>query len=59
MGCLPKYRADAHASKTACRTLDTLHLACARQLAIRECVTTDQRQAILAKHLGMRVVDPR
>ncbi|MFO7774584.1 MAG: type II toxin-antitoxin system VapC family toxin [Candidatus Hydrogenedentota bacterium] len=51
--------ADAHASKTGCRTLDTLHVACARQLAIREFVTTDQRQAILAQHLGMRVVDPR
>ena len=51
--------ADTHASETGCRTLDTLHVACARQLAIREFVTTDQRQALLAKRPGMRVVDSR
>jgi predicted nucleic acid-binding protein len=45
-------------SATGCRTLDTLHIACARQLAIREFVTTDRRQANLAKRLGMRVLDP-
>lgn len=50
--------ADAHAMDTGCRTLDTLHVACARILAIREFVTTDKRQSLLAKRLGMRVVNP-
>ncbi len=50
--------ANAHASETGCRTLDALHVVCARQHAIREFVTTDRRQAAVAKRLGMRVVDP-
>ena len=50
---------DAHAASTGCRTLDPLHLACARQLAVREFVTTDKRQAKLARRLGMQVLNPR
>ncbi|HSH09915.1 MAG TPA: type II toxin-antitoxin system VapC family toxin [Oceanipulchritudo sp.] len=50
--------ADAHAAATGCRTLDTLHVACARLLGIREFVTLDKRQSLLAKRLGMRVVHP-
>jgi predicted nucleic acid-binding protein len=49
---------DAHAASTGCRTLDALHVACARVLSIREFVTTDKRQADLARRAGMRVSDP-
>ncbi len=45
---------DAHAMTTGCRTLDVLHVACARQLGIREFVTTDERQLKLAKKAGLR-----
>ncbi|MGC9453173.1 MAG: type II toxin-antitoxin system VapC family toxin [Oceanipulchritudo sp.] len=49
---------NAHAGTTGCRTLDALHVACARTLSIREFVTTDKRQATLARHAGMRVSSP-
>jgi len=49
---------DAHAASTGCRTLDALHVACARVLSIREFVTTDERQTALARHAGMRVTNP-
>jgi predicted nucleic acid-binding protein len=49
---------DAHAGTTGCRTLDALHVACARSLGLREFVTTDQRQARLAELAGMRVRQP-
>lgn len=46
---------DAHASATGCRTLDALHVACAKLLGIREFFTTDARQEKLAKKAGLRV----
>jgi predicted nucleic acid-binding protein len=49
---------DTHASSTGCRTLDTLHVACARTLAMREFITTDKRQTDLARRAGMRVINP-
>ena len=49
---------DHHGAVTGCRTLDTLHVACARSLAIREFVTTDKRQTELARRAGMQVVSP-
>lgn len=50
--------ANAHASRSGCRTLDTLHVACARVLGLREFMTTDQRQQQLAQRVGMRVRIP-
>lgn len=46
---------DTYAGATGCRTLDALHVACAKQLGIREFLTSDARQANLAKKAGMRV----
>ena len=48
----------AHAALTGCRTLDTLHIACAMELGAREFVTSDHRQAKLATLLGFTVHDP-
>ena len=48
----------AHSSSTGCRTLDTLHIACARTLALRTIATSDRRQASLAKQIGMTVLNP-
>ncbi len=50
--------ANRYASETGCRTLDTLHVACARVVALRDLVTTDLRQARLAEKVGMRVHSP-
>jgi len=50
--------ARAHASSTGCRTLDTLHVASAMQLDVQEMVTSDQRQAALAREAGLLVVNP-
>jgi predicted nucleic acid-binding protein len=50
--------ARAFAAETGCRTLDTLHIACARFLSIRDIVTTDSRQLHLAERVGMRPVHP-
>jgi predicted nucleic acid-binding protein len=49
---------DKHAAKTGCRTLDSLHVACALALRATEFVTTDRRQADLACRAGLRVVNP-
>ena len=46
---------DAHAGTTGCRTLDALHVACAKQLGAGEFLSTDVRQVKLAKKSGMRV----
>jgi len=48
----------AHAAETGCRTLDTLHVACALELGYRDFVTTDKRQSALADRIGLRVCDP-
>lgn len=50
--------AEAHAAKTGCRTLDTLHVASALRLGARELATSDQRQAALARKVGLRPMDP-
>lgn len=46
---------NAHAAETGCRTLDVLHIACARQLGAREFYSSDTRQMKLAKKIGLRV----
>jgi predicted nucleic acid-binding protein len=48
----------AHAAETGCRTLDGLHVACALQLGAREIVTSDKRQAALARKAGLKAVNP-
>jgi len=50
--------ADAHAGATGCRTLDTLHVACAAALGARVMVTADPRQARLARKAGLKTVNP-
>jgi predicted nucleic acid-binding protein len=50
---------DAHAGTTGCRTLDALHVACAKLLGIREFCTSDVRQANLAKRAGLRLMPMR
>lgn len=49
---------QAYASMTGCRTLDTLHVAAALHLGIRQFATSDQRQNSLASRVGLRVLDP-
>ena len=44
-----------HGQETQCRTLDTLHVATACCLGVREFITLDHRQAALAKKAGLRV----
>ena len=48
----------AHSRSTGCRTLDTLHLACAVIIETDRFVTSDERQIRLAKRIGMDVVNP-
>lgn len=50
--------ADAHAAATGCRTLDALHVACAVELGARMLVTSDPRQARLARQAGLKTVNP-
>jgi len=50
--------ADSHAATTGCRTLDTLHVACAAALGARVMVTADPRQARLARKAGLKTVNP-
>jgi predicted nucleic acid-binding protein len=50
--------ARTHAAATGCRTLDSLHVASALQLGAREMVTSDGRQAALARKSGLKVVNP-
>jgi predicted nucleic acid-binding protein len=49
---------DAHAASTGCRTLDSLHVACALLLGADQLVTADARQANLARKAGLRLVNP-
>lgn len=49
---------DKHAASTGCRTLESLHVACARSLAIRDIITSDKRQSALARRAGMTVTSP-
>ena len=48
----------AHTASTGCRTLDTLHVACALILGFRNFVTSDARQAALVERVGITLHDP-
>jgi predicted nucleic acid-binding protein len=48
---------DKYALSTQCRTLDTLHVATALQLGAASIGTTDQRQKVLARKGGLKIVD--
>ena len=48
--------ATTHAPTNLCRSLDTLHIALAVELAATELCTFDQRQAMMAKAAGFVVV---
>lgn len=45
-----------HTSSIGCRTLDVLHIASALLLNIREFVTCDARQKLLAQTAGLKVI---
>lgn len=45
-----------HTSSIGCRTLDVLHVASALLLNIREIVTCDARQKLLAQTVGLKIV---
>lgn len=47
--------ARRHVAKLGCRTLDTLHVACALELGATNFWTFDQRQERLAKAAGLSV----
>ena len=49
---------DAYAGITGCRTLDTLHVACAVLVSAGEFITSDHRQIALGQSAGLRVVNP-
>ena len=53
-------RADRLTTKyvriTSCRTLDVLHVAVALQLGVKLFGTTDQRQLLLARKAGLKIV---
>jgi predicted nucleic acid-binding protein len=47
-----------HTPKLGTPTLDVLHVASAKSLRCRTFVTYDDRQAVLAKAVGLRVLQP-
>ena len=47
-----------HTPKLGTRALDVLHVASAQTLGCRRFVTYDERQAALAKAIGLRVLSP-
>ncbi len=47
--------ARRHVARLGCRTLDTLHVACALELGAKEFWTFDQRQEKLAKAAGLAI----
>jgi len=47
--------ARQHVARLGCRTLDTLHVACALKLGARQFWTFDQRQERLAKAVGLLI----
>jgi predicted nucleic acid-binding protein len=49
---------DAHAGATGCRTLDTLHVACATVASAAVFITSDHRQIALAELAGLHVINP-
>jgi len=50
--------AQSHAALIGCRTLDSLHVACAVELGYRNFVTSDARQSNLAERVGLSVQCP-
>lgn len=48
----------SYAVSCGCRTLDSLHVACARQIHAQKFITGDKRQAALAKQAGLDVLLP-
>jgi predicted nucleic acid-binding protein len=53
-----KALAQGHTRKIGCRSLDILHCAAARMLAVDVFVTTDARQKRLADAIGLRCISP-
>ena len=49
---------DQFASRTGARTMDALHVAAARLLGVKEFLTSDRRQAKLARAIGLKVLNP-
>lgn len=50
--------ARTESARCGTRTLDTLHVACALSLHAGEFITSDRRQAALARVCGLTVADP-
>jgi len=50
--------AQSYAATTGCRTLDSLHVACAIELGYSRFVSSDIRQSKLAENLGLEVLCP-
>ena len=48
----------SYSQLTGCRTLDTLHLACALITESQQFITSDQRQIRMAKKVGLQVLNP-
>ena len=46
---------EPHTSETGARSLDVLHVAAAKRLAVQEFVTFDPRQAALASRTGLQL----
>jgi predicted nucleic acid-binding protein len=51
--------AQSYAAITGCRTLDSLHVACALELGYSKFVSSDVRQSKLAERVGLLVHCPR
>ncbi len=47
-----------HTRETGCRTLDIIHVASAVELGMRDFVTFDSRQQLLARLCGLRLIVP-
>ncbi|MFP4166043.1 MAG: type II toxin-antitoxin system VapC family toxin [Opitutales bacterium] len=50
--------AQSYAATTGCRTLDSLHVACALELGFVQFVSSDVRQSKLAREAGLSVCCP-
>lgn len=48
----------SYSRMTGCRTLDSLHLACALVIKSERFITSDVRQIRMAKKIGLNVVNP-
>jgi len=47
-----------HTARMGCRSLDTLHVASALELGLRQFVTFDTRQQLLVRAVGLKLVVP-